>query len=206
MPPATSFLSPDLCPPHHFYWQPCLDICFSKFLRLESFFFQALSSQTLLLIKQINIWSQGASTREQPSQPGDLWDPLSWIQLGSLGERDSLSSDKMPLTLCNKSSAGKYNPNSTSLGDGKRTAMTNFMTISFFLLAGSVRMFFQREAMRNWGLVLSEVLRSQCMWFQPPSPPFFLIFFWSQSRERRQATKGGEVSNEVILHTCKHTL
>lgn len=81
----------------HFYCLPR-----PKFLRSESFFFSALSSQTLLLIKQINIWSRGVSTRTQPSQPGDLSDQQSWIQLESLGERNYLSSDKIFLTLWNK--------------------------------------------------------------------------------------------------------
>lgn len=181
----------------HFYCLPR-----PKFLRSESFFFSALSSQTLLLIKQINIWSRGVSTRTQPSQPGDLSDQQSWIQLDSLGERNYLSSDKIFFNSLKQISAGKYSPNLTSLGDGKYTAMTNFMTVSFFLLDASIRMFFQRKPVRSWGLVLSEVLRSQGMWFI-----FFLpfLFFWSQSRERRQAMKE-EVSNEVISYAYKHTL
>lgn len=175
----------------------------SKFLGVESFFFLALSSQTLFLIKQINIWSKGASARKEHSQLGDLWDQLSWIQLEILGERDSLSSDKIFLTLWNKSSAGKYNLNLTSFGGGKCTAMTNFMTISFFLLDDSVRILFSEGT--------CEKLRSCSQWSVEITghviffPFFCFFFFWSQSRERRQAMKG-EVSNEVILHTCKHTL
>lgn len=65
----------------------------SKVSEIWKLFFPEFTA--LFLIKQTNIWSKGASARTQPSQPGDLWGQLSWIQLVSLGERNNLTSDKI---------------------------------------------------------------------------------------------------------------
>lgn len=196
MPPAKSLcqclfkvLSSDFISFPHFY-------CLPRPKFLSSVFLWVLSSQTLFLIKQINIWGKGALLGHSPASLGTSQTNragCSW----RVWEKGAISVQITFLIVWNKFSAGKCSPNLTSFGDEKCTAMTNLMTISFFLLDASIRCF-SEETCEKLRSCFTEVLRSQgmCLVFSP-----FSFFSSGLKAEREDKPWGGRSAMKLF---CTH--
>lgn len=188
-------LSSDLISFLHFYCLP-----HPKILSSESFFLSwALSSQTLFLIKQINIWSKGASTRTQPSQAGEPLRPTELDTAGESGRKEQSQFRWDFLIVWNKFSAGKCSPNLTSFGEENYTAMINFMTVSFFLLDASIRMFFrgnlwEAEVLFHWSVEITGHVFG-----------LFFFFFSSGLKQREKSrNEGGGQQCGYFVHMQTH--